>query len=445
MRLVALGVNHHTAPVNIREALWLSPEAAAEMARDVKAAGMDEAFVLSTCNRTEIYAVNQHETGMEALDRAVSRATDAWLSRMRSGVTVEKGHLFLLHDYHALRHMFRVATGIDSLVIGDMQILGQFKDAALEAKAAGFTGSVLHHIVDSTLHAAKRVRTETRLMEGAVSISYAAVELAGKIFSDLSERRVLLIGAGQTGELAARHFKAKGVDKLSIANRTRSRAEELASELSGEIVDYGALDEQLARVDIALTSVGTVDPILTKERLRPILKRRQGAPLVLLDIGMPRNVEPATSDLDFVFLYDIDTLQEVVDQNQSRREAELPRVNAIIREELRSFKEWVAIQEAKPLIVDLRNQFETVRTQVVQQHLHKFSPEQQAEVEMITRRIIQRLLHFPMVELRNGHNLKAEDRRHRSTLVRRLFALGEDQESQTGTPRTGPVDAGSKR
>ncbi len=423
MRLVAIGVNHHTAPLEVREAVWLSAETSIAAARGVRRSGMDEAFVLSTCNRTEIYAVLSQDPGMEAMDRALHDATEVLLAHARSREFVRKEHLFVLHDYHALRHVFRVATGTDSLVVGDMQILGQFKEAAFAAEREGLTGSVLHHIVESALHTAKRVRSETALMEGAVSISYAAVELAGKIFSDLSERRVLLIGAGQTGELAARHFAAKGVTRLAIANRTRSKAEELASALSGVAVDYEQLDDELVKADIALTSVGSDDAILTVERLREVMKRRRQAPLVLVDIGVPRNIEPAASALDFLFLYDIDGLQVVVDQNQVRRESELPKVNLIVREELREFKEWVAAREAKPLIVDLRNHFETIRSQVVEQHRHRLTPEQQELVEMITRRIIHRLLHLPMTELRNGTDLKAEERRHRTTLIRRLFGL----------------------
>jgi glutamyl-tRNA reductase len=444
MRLVAIGVNHHTAPLNVREAVWLSTESSIAAARGVRGIGMDEAFVLSTCNRTEIYAVKYQDPGMEAMDRAVHDATDVLLSFARSRDLVRKEHLFLLHDYHALRHVFRVATGTDSMVVGDMQILGQFKEAAFAAEREGLTGSFLHHIVEASLHAAKRARSETALMEGAVSISYAAVELAGKIFSDLSGRRVLLVGAGQTGELAARHFVAKGVTRLSIANRTRSKAEELAAELAGRVVDYESVDDELAAADVVLTSVSSDDPIFTAERLRRVMKRRRNAPLVLVDIGVPRNVEPSASSLDFLFLYDIDSLQVVVEQNRARRETELPKVNAIIREELREFKEWAAAQEAKPLIVDLRNHFESVRSQVVEQHRHRFTAEQQEIVEMITRRIIQRLLHLPTTELRNGTDLKADERRHRTTLVRRLFGLLGDQGMNSRPTSDDRVEAGSK-
>ncbi len=436
MKLVALGINHHTAPVDVREAVWLSPEASIETASRVRRVGWDEAFILSTCHRTEVFAVQQQDPGMSSTDELARGAIEQLLVSSTSKAEVRKEHIFLLHDYHALRHMFRIATGIDSLMIGDMQILGQFKEAAFAAAEARLIGSVLQHVVQSTLHAAKRVRTETALMEGAVSISYAAVELARKIFSDLADRRVLLVGAGQTGELAARHFSAKGVTKLTIINRTRSKAEELATSLGGEAADYDSLDEQLARVDIAVTSVASPDPILTKERLRPIMKRRENAPLVLVDIGMPRNVEPAAASIDSVFLYDIDNLQVVVDQNRARRAAELPRVNAIVQEELRSFKEWVAAQEAKPLIVDLRNHFESVRSEVVEQHIVKFAPEERELVQLITRRIVQRLLHLPMVELRNGQDLKSDERKRRSHLVRRMFGLERPEEP----PHTEPTE-----
>jgi glutamyl-tRNA reductase len=352
-------------------------------------------------------------------------------SKETSGI-VRTDHFSSRRGETAVRQLFRVAATVDSMVVGDVQILNQVKEAFNLARDAGSLGPVFHRLMQATLHVGKRVRAETSVCEGAVSVSYAAVELANKIFADLSRKAVLLIGAGETGELTLKHLQSRGIGTVTVANRTRARAEALVAGTGGTTVDFDRLGEALAGADIVISSVQSPGYVLGPDEIGRALKRRGNTPLFLIDIGVPRNVNPAAGKLENVFLYDIDALSTIVDRNMERRKAEIPRAEAIVEEELRSFFHWYNSLQAGPAIHELRSAFEQVRQEEVERNIHRFHTEDRELVDLVTRRIVNKLLHGPMTVLRKG----AEDGRRgsdtilRVQMLRELFGIGGKEERE---------------
>jgi len=396
MNLFSVGISHHTASVDVRERMWLSVDETRHVLSALKERFFNECMVVSTCNRTEVYGVLR--------DPAVNEvnALRVLLDAKNAPEGVRPEHFFTNRAGAAVHHLFKVAAGIDSMVIGDIQILNQVKEAFQSAGEQHALGPILNRLMQATLHVGKRVRAETSLCEGAVSVSYAAVELASKIFADLSRKSALLIGAGETGELTLKHLVGKGVNHIKVANRTRAKAEALVADLSGTVINYEQFVDALHTVDIVITSVSSDAYILGPEEIHAVMHRRWNTPLFIIDIGVPRNVDPGARKIENVFLYDIDALKTIVDRNLDKRKTEIPRVTTIIRQEMVDFLRWHRSLEVAPTIQDLSTAFEQVRQQEVEQNINRFLPEDRELVDLVTRRIVNKLLHQPLRVLKEG-------------------------------------------
>jgi glutamyl-tRNA reductase len=418
--LHSIGISHHTAALDVRERMWFTQEEARTALRRLADEHFGEAVLVSTCNRTEFYGIPRRQTMDEAeLKRILIEARGA-------GDAVRPEHLYAGVGEASVRHLFDVAAGIDSMVIGDIQILNQVKESFLLSRELNALGPVTNRLMQAALHVGKRVRSETALCEGAVSVSYAAVELATKIYADLSRRSVLLIGAGETGELTLRHLLGRGIGEVKIANRTREKAEALVAAFGGAVVEYDRLQEALEAVDIVITSVSSPSYVVHPQHVRAVMRRRAHSPLFIIDIGVPRNVDPASRKIDNVFLYDMDALNAVVDRNLEKRKAEIPRVRAIIAEEVRAFFAWFHALDVGPAIQDLRNAFEQVRQEVVEKNINKFSAEDRERMEVVTRQLVNKLLHQPMTTLKHGAENGDAGRatQERVSMLRELFGIG---------------------
>jgi glutamyl-tRNA reductase len=422
MNLLSIGISHNSAPLEVREKMWMSSDEIKEALLRLKQKYCDEAMLLSTCNRTELYGITPHTQ----VDDAVFKQFLIDFKQAQGAVRPE--HFYGHFSGGAVNHLFKVASGIDSLVIGDIQILNQVKEAFTLAAEVGVVGPIMNRLMQATLHVAKRVRAESAICEGAVSVSYAAVELASKIFADLSKKSALLIGAGETGELTMKHLIGKGIGTVKIANRTRANAEALLAKLDvkGEIVDYEALNEALRTVDIVITSVTSPSYVVQPVHVQKVMKQRSNNPLFIIDIGVPRNVDPACNRVENVFVYDMDSLSAIVDKNIERRKAEIPKVTSIIREEMVEFFRWHDSLQVGPTIHELTEALEAIRQQEVQKNINRFKPEDRELVEIVTKRIVNKILHQPITNLRNGTNNGARDPEtvNRINALRELFGIG---------------------
>jgi glutamyl-tRNA reductase len=397
MRLFAVGLSHRTAPVELRESVdfarrGVEAAIAALLARSIG----PEAVVLSTCNRAEIYAVAEVDSAADAIRRFFSEYHSL------SHAEVAR-HLYVHRGADAARHLFRVAAGLDSLVVGEPQILGQVKTAYTRANDLRSTGALTNRLFHSAFAVGKRVRSETGLAEGAVSVSYAAIALAKKIFGDLEGLGVLILGAGEMAKLTAIHLQAQQVRQITIASRTMQAAESLALQIGGRSTVWSELDAALAAADIVITATGATDPVLTRARVAGAMRPRRDRPLFVIDIAVPRDVEPAVGDLDQVFLYNIDDLHTIVKENLARRSGELARADAIVDEEVRRFAAWMQSREIIPTVVALRQRFESIRQAELSRLEPKLSgmpPEARARLDEITRLIVEKLLLTPTEQLK---------------------------------------------
>jgi glutamyl-tRNA reductase len=420
MALFAAGLSHKNAPVALREQLALDEDKLRELLRDLLAAGsLREAVVVSTCNRVELYGV---------ADAAGSARASAFARLCRhSGVDPASVEplLYTHEEEDAIRHAFRVAASLDSMMIGEPQILGQVKDAFALAQACETVGPALHTLFTQAFAVAKRVRTETEIARHAVSVSFAAVELAKKIFAGLSGRAVLLIGAGKMGELAAKHLVEQGAFPVYVANRTWTRAQEMARALSGTAVPFDDLATPLAAVDIVVTSTGAPAPIVTRAHVERVMHGRGARPLFFIDIAVPRDVEPGVDGIEGVYCYDIDDLKQVVDANIRERLREAQRAEALVEREVAKFRARLGDVEVIPTIVSLRERLEEIRRAEVKRTLSRLpdaTPETRAAIEAMSASLINKILHAPITKLRESSRAGA----HRSWLevVHELFGLG---------------------
>jgi glutamyl-tRNA reductase len=398
MRLYAVGLSHRTAPVELRECVDFArgglDKALSALAS--RAVGR-ELVVLSTCNRAEIYAVGENESTPQAVSRFFSEYHEIPHEQMAA-------HLYVRSGAEAARHLFRVAAGLDSLVVGEPQIFGQVKAAYAAAHEGRFTAALMNRLFHSAFAAGKRVRSETGLGEGAVSVSYAAIALAKKIFGDLKGRSVLILGAGEMAKLTGVHLKAQEVKQITIASRTLLTAQNLAKHLGGTAVPWDALDGALHSSDIVVTATGASEPVLTRARLEEAMRRRRDRALFIIDIALPRDVEAAAGDLDQVFLYNIDDLQAIVQENLARRSAELSHADAIVEEEVAKFVAWMQSREIVPTVVALRQRFEAIRQSELarlEPKLTGLPPEARTRVDEITRLIVEKLLLTPTEQLKS--------------------------------------------
>jgi glutamyl-tRNA reductase len=423
MNILLIGLSHKTAPVEIRECFALSDNRLGEALFQLKSRpGVKEGLILSTCNRVEVCTVVSDTTqGLEVVMDFLA-SCNPQTSRERLAP-----FLYMYSGEEAIRHIFRVASSLDSMVVGEPQILGQLKDAFDDAMLHKTTGVVLNKVFKKAISVAKRVRTETRIAENAVSISFAAVELAKKIFGQLQNKAVLLIGAGDMAELAARHFIGSGVRTVVIANRSHDRAVELAKELGGVPIPLEEFRREMVETDIVLCSAGAPHYLIEPEEVSQVIQARKNRPIFLIDISVPRNIDPAVNQIDNVFLYDIDDLQLSVETNIRTREQEALKAEEIIAKEIETVNHWLKSLEVVPTIVALREKAEEIRKGEMEKVLSKWEAltvEQRGALEALTGSIINKLLHAPLAVLKQEAD-SSEGSMYLEA-IRRLFNLDGD-------------------
>jgi glutamyl-tRNA reductase len=421
MHLVVLGLNHNTAPLEVREKFHVSEEDLGEMLRGLTAEGAHEAVVISTCNRTEIYATAPaHEEVNSVVERTFLErfgAEKAWL----------KDYTYAFSDDEAFRHLFLVASGLDSMVVGEPQILGQVKDAFRASLQIGATGPLFEKVFKRAFHVAKRVRTETRIGYDPVSISSMAVELARKIFGEFSNRLILVVGAGEMCEIALKHFKKDGIQEIIVTNRTFMKAQQLAEEVIGTAHPFEEIPDLLLKVDMVLSSTGADLPIIDKAMVLRAMKRRKNRPLFFIDIAVPRDVEPKVNDIENVYLYDIDDLKELAQTHLENRIQESQKAHAIVDEEVGKFRAWLKELDRGPLIAEIRENLEAMRSREVKKTLQKLKdadPELVAQLDALTKGIINKIVHRHMVMIKKNGSPAVLD------IVKSLLLYREENENE---------------
>jgi len=419
LHLIAVGITHKTAPLDIRERFSFSEQETKHLLEELCDGLVSEAMLLSTCNRTELYVVPKlPEVTAEYL-------IDFLISRRSMSKEVRREHFFRTFACGAVKHFFTVTSAADSMILGEAQILGQVKDAYRIAAEIGATKTVLNRLAHQAFNVAKRVKTETKFCEGAISVSYAAVELAKKIFSDLSEKNVLLIGAGETAELAAKHLLEKKARRITITNRTLANAEALASELgTSNILTFDYFKERLHEFDIVISAVGSVGQILSATELNEAMQKRRHRTMLLLDLGVPRNIDKKATSLYNVFLKDVDDLQVIVQKNLDARKAELPKVEQIIIQGIIEFEQWQSSLQVAPTIRALQEKFNTIKSQELARLKNKVSESEYKLLEQLADRLIGKFLHLPIKSLKSP-TPSEESIEGKIALLRQLFALDE--------------------
>jgi glutamyl-tRNA reductase len=420
MSLFVAGLSHKNAPVGLREQLAVEEDKLRELLLDLQSGDvLREVVVLSTCNRVEVYGV------AEAPGEARTLAFRALCRHRGVDLGAVEPLLYTHLESDAVRHAFRVSSSLDSMMIGEPQILGQVKEAFALAQACETVGPQLHSLFSQAFSVAKRVRTETEIARHAVSVSFAAVELAKKIFDGLSGRAVLLVGAGKMSELAAKHLVEHGAFPIYVANRTWSRAQDLARALSGTAVPWDELPTALAAVDIVVTSTGAPEPVIRRPAVAQIMHGRRGRPLFFIDIAVPRDVETGVDGLDDVYRYDIDDLKQVVDANLRERAREAQRAETLVEREVGKFMARQGDVEVIPTIVSLRARLEEIRLGEVRKTLARMPtapPETRAAIEALSTAMVNKILHAPITKLRESSRAGAS--RSWLELVHELFGLG---------------------
>ncbi len=436
MDLLLLGVSHHTAPVDLRERVDFSRRGIVTALRELALRpSPTESVVLTTCNRSEIYVACEDP----------DRARDDLAGFMSGFHHVPEDeltpHLYARTNGGVAQHLFRVAAGLDSLVVGEPQVFGQVKEAYAAAAGERCTGTLLNKLFPWSFTVGKRVRADTGLGEGAVSVSFAAISLARKIFGDMKGLSVLVAGAGEMAELTATHLRSQQVRRIAVASRTLTRASDLADKVGGVAVDWSAVGDELLRVDVVVTATGASSPILTRPAIEQVMHARRNRPLFVIDIGLPRDVEPDCGELEQVFLYNIDDLRAIVSENLARRREQTTRAEAMVSDAAEEFAAWLRSRGAIPTVVALRRRFEAVRQAELERlepKLSRFTPEARARVEEITRLLVQKLLLTPTERLKSARDAAtaAQD----AEAVARLFDLAEN-----GSGPDGSASAASSR
>ncbi|PYX09387.1 MAG: glutamyl-tRNA reductase [Acidobacteria bacterium] len=421
MNLQLIGVNHNSAPIEVRERLAIPDSHLADAIRRLaNHPGVDEGLILSTCNRVEVLA--QTENGGADLRRFLR-------DYFQLDPAQYEPHLYEYREGEAIRHLFRVAASLDSMVVGEPQILGQVKEAYATARAVGAVHSQLDLLLTRAFAVAKRVRTETAVGSSAVSVASVAVELAKKIFGSLHGKQVFLVGAGKMSELAARHLMAHGAASIFVANRTYDRAAQLAGKFSGRAILFEQLYDTCDRADIVITSTGAPFAIFRREHGELFLSRRKNRPMFFIDIAVPRDVAPEMNDLDGIFVYDIDDLQQAVSSHVADRRREAERAEAIVQSEVERFQARVQTLDVVPTIVSLQDHLETIRQAEIDRvraRLGPLSPDQEMAVETLTRGIVNKIMHTPISTLKTA--AREQEATTLIDVVRRLFNL-QDRKS----------------
>jgi len=419
MKLLLTGVSHNTAPVEVRESLAFRAEDLPRALQDLRSrAGVNEALILSTCNRVEITVTTE-----DSIDPQTT--VDLFLTDHKPVPADGIGpHVYRYEGREAIHHLFRVAASLDSMVVGEPQILGQLKVAYTAAKDAGAVCGWLDGLLTRAFGVAKRVRSETGIGQMAVSVSYAAVELARKIFGSLAGRTVMIVGAGKMSELAARHLRRSGASHVFVTNRTHDRAMEMARLFQGTPVEYDRFHATLPEVDILIASSAAPHYILNKEEMQRVIAARRNKPAYLIDLAVPRNIDPSINDVANVFLYDIDDLQEVVNANLRERMKEAERAETLVSEEVERMMARLKVVEITPTIVGLQEQLEQIRSAEIEKARRRygpFTPQQEEALEAATRAIINKVAHGPISELRVQAG--KPDGAHAVALIKKVFHL----------------------
>jgi glutamyl-tRNA reductase len=419
MKLVLAGVSHRTAPVEVRERLAF-PEGRLNAALQDLAAqpGVSEAVILSTCNRVEISLAAQDDVDAPAAIRSFLAATH------NIDCNALGPQFYAYEGKDAIHHLFRVAASLDSMILGEPQILGQMKQAYAAARGEGVVGGLLDNVLTSAFKTAKRVRSETGIGQMAVSVSYAAVELARKIFGSLAGKSTMIIGSGKMSELAVRHLRRSGLAHIFVTNRTHQRAVELAQAFNGTAVDYGRFVSMLPEIDIVIASTGATSYILSKDDMQRVIAARKNRPMFLIDIAVPRNIDPGVNDLENLFLYDIDDLQGVVNANLKERNKEAERAEAIVNAEVEKMIARLHVQEVAPTIVSLQEQLEEIRSAEVAKTLRRLpnlTQQDRDSIEAMTRAIMNKVAHGPISALR--HHAGQPEGAQVISAIRRVFHI----------------------
>jgi glutamyl-tRNA reductase len=427
MNLVGISINHNTSPLGLREALHLTRDEIVEFLQSAKDL-LSEGVVISTCNRTEVFGFLQKDT-LE-VNPLIKRLTE-----FKPGSGVLPDHFLKFFSCGAVRHLFSVASGIDSMIIGDSQILGQVKEAFDISEDLDLAGSLLRRIFDTAVKVGKRAIKETSIGEGAVTVSYAAVQVVEKIFSSLDKKSALIIGAGETAELAAVNLRDKGVGRMAVSNRTLERSEKLAAKIKSDLIPFGEMKEQLHNFDIVISATSAEKAIILYDDIKKSMKKRRGSPVVLMDIAVPRDFDPEVKGIDNVFYHDMDSLKIIVDQNLQKRREQIPAVYGIVLEELVGFFSWYNSLGVVPTIRSMRSFFEGIRIDELEKIRPKIREEDFQKIEEMTKRMIGRLLHNPIVKLRGsaetGANIKEVT--VNSLILRDLFNLGDSPSNGKST------------
>jgi glutamyl-tRNA reductase len=420
MRLQILGLNHTTAPVEVREqVVFAGDQIGRALVRLREIDGIEEAVLLSTCNRTEFYVITS-DSGRDALRN--------WLHEEGNLDPAFGDTLFSLDEEQAIRHIFRVACGLDSMVLGEPQILGQLKDAVRNAEKAGSMGRNLGALFQHTFSVAKKVRTETEIGANPVSVASAAVSLAQQFFAGFSQHTALLVGAGVTIELVAKHLTAKNLGRLFVANRDLDRAKRLASQFGGYAVPLSELEGTLPEADILITSTASPEPIITRDQMKAAIRARKRKPIFAVDIAVPRDIEKEVADLDDVYLYTVDDLDKVILEGQGSREAAAVDAHRILDDEIIRYTSMERAKEANPIITALRNQGHAIRDDVIAQARRRLAKGMPTEdvIEYVTAAMMKKMLHNPSVRLREAGEASNEQI---IAAARVLFGLDEDDQS----------------
>ena len=424
MEIVLIGLNHRTASVALRERLTFTAEQAREAAGQLRSRGiLEETLVLSTCNRSELYGVPRELS----IDGA--GAVELFLTAFHQLSPGElDGSLYRHRDSNAVRHLFRVAAGLDSMLLGEAEILGQVRDAYRSALDQGETGPVLNRMFQGALEVGKRVRSETEIGTRPVSVAFASVKLAERIFGKLNSHRALIIGAGATSEQVVRHLVDRGVKNLRVINRTAENAAALASRFGGEVIPWESLGAALEWPDLIVTSVSSNDPILNRATLERAMAARGNRSLLLIDLGVPRNVAPDAADLYNTYLYNIDDLTEIVEQNKKAREAEIPRAEAIIEEQIEKFLHWQAGVATGAVLGDLRSKLQAEREAFIRERLAELpqlSEQDRAQFAGLLKEFVDRVVLDPAERLRGIHDLRRKIQNLEA--LRDLFRLDREK------------------
>ena len=421
MKLLLTGISHKTAPVHLREKLAIAETALPDALRELQKLGASEAVILSTCNRVE-FAVT-------AADHAEpTQVIEQFLEAWKGSAHAFESHLYRLESREAINHVFRVASSLDSMVVGEPQILGQLKSAYAIAKTEGSVGGLLEQVLTRAFRVAKRVRTETGIGQMAVSVSYAAVELARKIFGPLKGHSVLIIGSGKMGELAAKHLHRSGAKRIFVTNRTWERALEMAELFQGEAIEYTQFPARLHEMDIVIASSGAPHYILNRDQMQQAIAARRNSPMYLIDLAVPRNIDPSVNDVEGAFLYDIDDLEGVVNSNVQERSKQAEKAEAIVSDEVERMMSHLRLDEVTPTIVSIQEQLENIRAAEVtraMRRLPQLPPEQHeqvvAQLEAMTKSMINKIAHGPISALRR--NAGQPDGERFIDAVRKVFHL----------------------